>query len=182
MALSATIFKAQLNISDLRRHHYQDYTLTLALHPSETEERMLVRLLCFCLYASDSLEFTKGLSSDDEPDIWQKSLSDEIELWIELGQPDEKRVRKASGRSEHVVIAGFQQRPFSIWWEQQKSKLERFDNVSVLELQGCDQLGQIVKRTMNLQLTIDDNTIWLTDETINLEIPFQYFNNATEIG
>lgn len=173
MALSATIFKAQLNISDLRRHHYQDYALTLALHPSETEERMMIRLLCFCLYASNTLEFSRGLSNDDEPDLWQKSLSDEIELWLELGQPDEKRVRKASGRSQQVVIAGFQPRPFSIWWQQNENKWQRFTNVSVLQFSGCDNIDQWAQRNMNLQVTIEEGSIWLSDNSNSLEIQFQ---------
>lgn len=178
MALSATIFKAQLNISDLRRHHYQDYALTLALHPSETEERMMIRLLCFCLYASDTLEFSRGLSNDDEPDLWQKSLSDEIELWLELGQPDEKRVRKASGRSQQVVIAGFQPRPFSIWWQQNENKLQRFTNVSVLQFSGCDNIDQWAQRNMNLQVTIEEGSIWLSDDSNSLEIQFQTLQTA----
>ncbi|HEV8077632.1 MAG TPA: YaeQ family protein, partial [Marinobacter sp.] len=93
MALKATIFKATLNIADMDRHYYADHQLTLARHPSENDERMMVRLLAFALNASDQLEFTKGLSTDDEPELWQKSLSNEIELWIELGLPDESRLR-----------------------------------------------------------------------------------------
>ena len=94
MALSARICKAELNVIDMDRHYYQQHSLTLAQHPSETDERLMVRLLVFALQASDSLSFTKGLSTDDEPDLWQKSLTDDIELWIELGLPSEKRLKK----------------------------------------------------------------------------------------
>ena len=104
MALKATIFKAELQLSDMDRHHYQTHALTLARHPSETDERMLLRLAAFALNADERLEFTKGISSEDEPDLWLKNLSGEIELWIELGQPDEKRMRRACGRARRVVV------------------------------------------------------------------------------
>src|SRR5680860_958910 len=104
MALKATIFKATLNIADMDRHYYADHQLTLAQHPSENDERMMIRLLAFALNAREGLEFTKGLSTDDEPELWQKSLSDEIELWIELGLPDESRLRKACNRSKQVIL------------------------------------------------------------------------------
>lgn len=175
MALSATIYKTHLSISDLRRHHYQDYSLTLALHPSETEQRMMIRLLCFCLYASEQLEFSRGLSNDDEPDLWQKSLTGDTELWIELGQPDEKRVRKACGRASQVVIAGFQQRPADIWWQQHEHALTRFNNLSVIQLQPADEaiLAAMVQRNMKLQVTLDEGQMWLTDEQHDLEVSWQ---------
>ena len=99
MALSATICKADLNIVDMDRHYYQQHSLTVAQHPSENDERLMIRLLAFALHADEFLSFTKGLSTDDEPDLWQKSLSGEIELWIELGLPSEKRLKKACGRA-----------------------------------------------------------------------------------
>src|SRR6056297_2009370 len=107
MALKATIFKAALNIADMDRHYYGDHQLTLAQHPSETAERLMVRLLAFALNASETLTFTKGISTDDEPDLWQKSLSDDIELWIELGLPNESRLRKACGRAQRVIVYAY---------------------------------------------------------------------------
>ncbi|MCP3669955.1 MAG: YaeQ family protein, partial [Gammaproteobacteria bacterium] len=104
MALKATIFKTEIQVTDMDRNHYQNYAFTIARHPSETDERMLARLLAFSMHAEESLTFTKGLSTDDEPDLWQKSLSGEIELWIDLGQPDEKRIRRACGRARQVVV------------------------------------------------------------------------------
>ena len=100
MALSARICKADLNVVDMDRHYYQQHSLTIAQHPSETNERLMLRLLAFALHASDMLSFCKGISTEDEPDLWQKSLSDEIELWIELGLPSEKRLKKACGRAK----------------------------------------------------------------------------------
>ena len=105
MALSATIFKIDLNIADMDRNYYADHRLVIARHPSETDERMMVRVLAFACHASDSLQFTRGLSSDeDEPDIWDKDLTGNIETWIDVGQPDPKRVRKACGRARQVFI------------------------------------------------------------------------------
>lgn len=174
MALKATIYKAELNISDMDRHYYQSHALTIACHPSETMERMMVRVLAFALNAHERLSFTKGLSSDDEPDLWLKSLSDEIELWIELGQPDEKRIRKACGRAKNVIIYTYAARSASIWWEQNKSNLKRFNNLRVLHLKSecVEALGQMAARTMDLQCTIQDGQIWLSDANKNLAIEF----------
>ena len=114
----ATIFKAGLQIADLDRHYYGDHALTLARHPSETDERMMVRILAFALNADERLKFSKGLCVDDEPDLWRKDLTDDIELWIDLGQPDEKRIRKACARAERVTIYAYQPRAARIWWSQ----------------------------------------------------------------
>ena len=107
MALKATIFKADLQIADMDRNYYQDHALTLARHPSETDERMMVRLLAFAIHADEALTFTKGLFDTEEPDLWQKDLTGAIQLWIEVGQPDEKRILKACGRSEQVIVYSY---------------------------------------------------------------------------
>jgi len=183
MALKATIFKAEIQISDMDRNYYQDHALTIARHPSETDERMMVRLLAFALHADDKLSFTKGLSSDDEPDLWQKSLSDEIELWIDLGQPDEKRIRKACGRAKQVVIFCYEDRSAKVWWEQIKSKLERFNNLTVISLPSGknSSMAQMATRNMQLQFTIQDGQVWLTDGNAALDIEPETWLN-TEHG
>jgi uncharacterized protein YaeQ len=132
MALKATIFKAELNIANMDRHYYQTHALTIARHPSETDERMMVRLLAFALHAGDALQFSKGLSDDDEPDLWQKDLIGGIELWIDLGQPDEKRIRKACGRARQVVIYSYSGSSADIWWRQTGEQLQRFANLTVI--------------------------------------------------
>ena len=132
MAIKSTIFKADVQITDMDRNYYQDHNLTLARHPSENDERMMFRLLTFALHASDSMGFTKGLSSENEPDLWQKSLSDEIEVWIDFGQPDEKRIRKACGRATEVFIYTYNYRSALTWWQQIQNRLTRFDNLSVI--------------------------------------------------
>ncbi|WP_230369927.1 YaeQ family protein [Paludibacterium denitrificans] len=116
MALSATIYKVNLTLSDMDRSYYASHNLTLAQHPSETIERLMLRLTAFALHASDTLSFTRGLCADDEPELWQKNYSDEIELWIDLGEPDEKRLKKACSRAEQVVLYSYGGRASEVWW------------------------------------------------------------------
>ncbi len=183
MALKATIFKAEIQISDMDRNYYQDHALTIARHPSETDERMMVRILAFARHANEDLAFTKGLSSEGEPELWHKSLSDEIELWIDLGQPDEKRIRKACGRAKQVVIYCYDDRSASVWWQQVKDKLERFNNLTVIRLPAgaSSSMAQMVTRNMQLQFTIQDGQIWMSDGTEAVEIEPEIWLN-TEHG
>jgi len=172
MATNSTIYKADIQITDMDRNYYQDHQLTLARHPSETDARMMVRLLAFALNASDSLQFSRGISTDNEPDLWQKSLSDEIELWIDLGQPDEKRIRKACGRSARVMIYTYQERSAAAWWEQQKNKLHRFDNLCIIHLAEPEvaELGTMAMRNMRLQCTVQDAQLWFSNGEHAMEI------------
>lgn len=172
MALKATIFKAEVQIADLDRHYYQTHPLTIARHPSETDERMMIRLLAFALNAHDQLTFTKGLSTDDEPDLWQKSYSDEIELWIDLGQPDEKRIRKACGRAREVILFNYGGRTADIWWEQQQSKLARFNNLTIFNLEEASTkaLADMAERNMQISCTIQDGHIIFSDDSRSVEI------------
>ena len=172
MATNSTIFKAELIISDMDRNYYQTHNLTLARHPSETDERMMVRILAFALNADERLTFTRGLSTDDEPELWLKNYSDEIELWIELGQPDEKRIRKACGRAKRVKIYCFRSRACDVWWEQVRSRLRCYGNLEIVKI--CDDVGQqlvdLTQRTMRLQCTIQDGLIWLADESQTIQV------------
>src|SRR4051812_23966911 len=106
MAQSSTTYKAELAISDMDRHYYGTHALTIARHPSETEERLMVRLLAFALFADERLQFGKG-SAEDEPDLWRKDLTGDILEWIDLGQPDEQRIRKACGRARQVIVINY---------------------------------------------------------------------------
>ncbi|NQD38102.1 YaeQ family protein [Permianibacter sp. IMCC34836] len=175
MALKATIFKAELQIADMDRHYYETHMLTIAQHPSETDERMMVRLLAFAVYAHERLAFTKGISTEDEPDLWQKSLSDEIELWIELGQPDEKRLRKAAGRAQQVVIITYNSRSAAVWRSQMQDALSKLDNVTVRALNNetVEALGKLAQRNMSLQCTIQDGEIGIGDDSQHLTVRFE---------
>lgn len=172
MALKATIFKAELQVSDLDRGHYGHYDLTIARHPSETDERMMVRLLAFALLADDALAFTRGLSSDDEPDLWQKDLTGDIELWIEVGLPDERRVRKACGRARQVRVFSYGERSADIWWQQNATLLERLDNLAVKEIPGDAgaRLAELAERSMKLNCTIQDGSVWLDNGRDTVEV------------
>ncbi|RZI41549.1 YaeQ family protein [Herbaspirillum sp. HC18] len=173
MALKATIFKADLQVSDMDRNYYGDHSLTIARHPSETDERMMVRVLAFALNAHEALAFGKGLSADDEPDLWQKDLTGAIDLWVEVGQPDEKRILKACGRASQVIVYSYSS-VSHIWWNQIAGKLERTRNLQVVNLpsEACQSLAALAQRTMQLQCTIQDGQVWLSsgEQTVHLEL------------
>ncbi len=172
MALKATIYKAALNIADMDRQYYASHALTLACHPSETEERLMVRLLAFALYASDNLQFTRGISTDDEPDLWDKDLTDAITHWIEVGVPDESRIRKACNRARQVTVISYGARTAPLWWEKNRDKLARFDNLRVLYLpkEATETLANMAQRNMDLQVTIQDSQAWVSSADNNLAI------------
>lgn len=171
MALKSTIFKADLQIADMDRQYYDGHTLTIARHPSETDERMMVRILAFVLHAHEALSFGKGLSADDEPDLWQKDLTGAIDLWIDVGQPDEKRIMKACGRSNQVMIYSYSSMS-NIWWNQIASKVDRAKNLSVFNLPAATSqaLAKLAQRNMQLQCTIQDGQVWINGEGESIQI------------
>lgn len=175
MALKSTIFKAVVQIADMNRNYYAEHNLTIARHPSETDRRMMLRLLAFCVGADAALEFSKGISTDDEPDLWQHELNGELNHWIELGLPDERRIRKACSRAQQVTIYSYNQRSFDVWWAQIQSKLERFSNLVVVNISDreLDELKGLAQRTMQLQCTIQDEDIWLSDKEQSVHVVLQ---------
>ena len=164
MAQKATIYKVELSVSDMDRHYYETHKLTIAKHPSETDERMMVRLLAFALNAHEQLEMTKGISTDDEPDIWQKSLSDELELWIALGLPSDKVVRQSCAKAQKVVIYTYGGRTADVWWDKIQNSTSRFDNLQVMALseQSTSELAGLADRSMKLQVNIQDGDVMVS--------------------
>lgn len=164
MALKATIYKAHINVADLDRHVYIDKSHTLACHPSETVQRLMLRLITWGLNADEDLLFTKGLCDTDEPDLWIKNLSDEIELWIDLGLPDEKRLKKAAHRAKKALIVAYGDNAAPIWWQQNKAKIQQYGNISVMFVndQTLAELEDLTERSMQLQLTIEGEQGWLS--------------------
>ncbi|MEO5565635.1 MAG: YaeQ family protein [Luteimonas sp.] len=158
MAANATVFRAELQVSDMDRNYYATHALTLARHPSETDERLMIRLLAFALFADERLEFARGASSDDEPDLWLKSRSGEIELWIDVGQPDESRIRKACGRANKVVVLNYHGRAADLWWDKVQPALTRCQNLSVIDIDAATvaELAALTDRGMRLQCMIQD--------------------------
>ena len=153
-------------MSDLERAYHRTHALTVARHPSETEERMMVRILAFALNADERLVFTRGLCRDDEPALWRRSLSDQQELWIELGQPDERRIRRACAKAEHVLVYCYQHRAAGVWWRQVSRKLVGLDNLSVSRLPAGigTKLETLAQRNRALQCLVQEGDIWLSDE------------------
>lgn len=161
MATRATIFKADLQIADMDRSYYQNHALTLARHPSETDERMMVRVLAFVLYAHENLSFGSGLSAQDEPDLWQKDLTGAVERWIDVGQPNERDIRRACGRAKQVVVLSYGGRSVDLWWSQTRAQLERLQNLTVLALPpaATQALARVAARTMKLQCNIQEGQV-----------------------
>ena len=185
MALKATIYKAQLQIADMDRALYADHALTLALHPSETEERLLVRLLAFALcvpHDTDhgALQFAKGLSDADEPDLWQHDLTGQLVQWIELGQPDERRLAKACGRAESVTLYTYGP-AVPIWWGGIENKLTRLSNLTVWQIPAdqAQALAAMAQRSMQWQVTVQDGSIWVSDGQQSVELSPQALKAAT---
>jgi len=180
MASNATIYKAALQIADLERHYYQDHALTLARHPSETDERMMVRLLAFVRHAHAALTFGRGISAYDEPDAWQKDLTGNIELWIDVGQPDAKDIRRACGRARQVFLYTYGGRGADLWWEQNRDKLERADNLTVLNLplDGSRALAKLAQRNMQLQCTIQEGQVWMGDGKAAVQVELSVVKSA----
>lgn len=172
MALSATIYKADLSISDMDRHYYASHVLTLARHPSETEERLMVRLLAFMLYASERLEFGRGLSDVDEPALCRKAYSGEIELWIDVGLPDETRLRKACSQSRRVIVLAYGGSAAELWWSKIAPALTRHDNLSVLVIAPTDlaALTAFCTRNMTLQCLMQDGELQIIHGSTTLSI------------
>lgn len=172
MALKSTVVKAELQISDMDRHYYATHNLTVAQHPSETDARLMVRLLAFAMYADERLEFGRGLSQDDEPDLWRKELTGEILLWIDLGQPDEARIRKACGRSRQVVLFTYGGRSSDIWWEKNAASLARSRNLTVIDIpiEVVEQLTVMMVRGMRLNVMIQDGELQVLGGDVTIDI------------
>jgi uncharacterized protein YaeQ len=170
MALKSTVLKLSLSLSDLDRNHFADYTLTVAQHPSETAERVMVRVLAFALHAGPDLRFGKGLSSDEEAAVWEIDPTGAIELWIEVGLPDESRIRKACGRAARVVLITYGGKSADLWWRQNADVLARHSNLEVFQLgfEDGEKLARLAERNMKLTWTIQEGTIYLGDDSISL--------------
>ena len=186
MALKSTIYKIDLNIADMDRQYYAQHSLTLAKHPSETDERVMVRVIGFALYANEAhaneaLIFGKGLSDDEEPDLWQKDLTGAIELWMDVGLPTEKDIRKACGRSRQVVVVLYGGRIADMWWESNSKNLLKLNNLTVINLPETQALARLAAKSINIACTIQDGEILVSNDAgsftitpVVLKKPSQY--------
>lgn len=176
MAIKATVYKATLQIADMDRGLYATHQVTLAREPSETDERMMVRLLAFVLNvpADDhdgALAFARGAADAEEPDLWQRSLSGELRQWVEVGQPDERRLVRAAGRADRVALYVYSSAAH-IWWAGVQGKLARLNNLAVWQLPAAQSqaLATLAARSMQLQVTVQDGQVWVGDAEHNIEI------------
>ncbi|WP_417251348.1 YaeQ family protein [Castellaniella sp.] len=165
MALRATVFKADLHVADNDRGYYASHALTVARHPSETDERLMVRLLAYALWvqADERLVFTRGLSDTDEPALWQLDLTGAVEQWIEVGLPDERRLLKACGRAGQVMVLAYG-RGVDLWWAGVRNKVARAANLQVycLDADASRALGELAQRNMSLSVNVTDRNAWVS--------------------
>lgn len=170
MALKPTIYKQRISLSDLERSYYDTVNLTLALHPSETQQRLMARVMAFLLNAQERLTFTKGLSSIEEPDIWSKQMDDQISLWIEVGEPDVDRIKKATHKSDQVKVYSFNTKA-DVWWQQNASKLESM-KVAIyrFESAGINRLSELLERTMDYSVTITGESAYVATQEGECEV------------
>ena len=171
MAIKPTIYKISIAISDFNRDYYDSVNLTVALHPSETLERMMVRIVAYCLNAQENITLTKGLSNVEEPDIWVKTLDDLVTLWIEVGEPSPERIKKSSRLAPEVKVYSFNSKS-DTWWDQTKIKVQPFKNVQFHQFnwRQIQELATFVERTMDWSLSISGDTVYITAESQECEL------------
>ena len=184
MALKSTIYKTDLSVADIDRGYYHDHALTIARHPSETDERMMVRLLAFALHADEMLSFGRGLSNEDEPDLCRLDLTDAIERWIEVGLPNEREVRKACARARAVSILAYGGRTVNIWWQSVRDKLEHQERLSITEVpfEASQALAQLASRSMRLQVTIQEGHVLVTDGIATVPIELRVIKAGSSVS
>lgn len=172
MALPSTVFKAEIQIADTHRHYYETHNLTFTRHPSETSERLMIRLLAFALNASPGLMFAQGLTENDEPDLWEKDATGASVTWILVGLPDEKKIKKACNRAENVIIYTYGGSTADIW--RAGLNVNKFNNLSIwnIPLDASLALADNVERTMKVQCSIADLSVWWSslDKTIEINL------------
>jgi uncharacterized protein YaeQ len=179
MALRATVFKAQLSVSDMDRNRHAVHPLIIARHPSETDERMMIRVLMFALRSSDTLRFGRGLSDVDEPDLIDRDLTGSIDVWIEVGLPDERAILKACGRAGQVVVMAYGHSA-DMWWKGIAAGLARARNLDVIRVASEESraLAAMAQRSMELQVTVQDGIVWFSDGNTTVEVHPEYLMRA----
>ncbi len=170
MALKPTIYKFNISLSDLNRDYYDTLQLTVAQHPSESHERMMARVLAFCLNAQESLIFTKGLSEPDEPDIWLHTLDDQLALWIDIGEPAVDRIKKATRIAKEVKVYSFNSKS-DVWWQQNQNKFAMLSaSVIQFDSQDISALANLVARTMTCSITVTGDSAFVATESGECEV------------
>ena len=176
MALGATVYKATIDLSDLDRNYYAEHVLTVARHPSETEARLMLRVLAFCLHAGERVEFGRGLSTEGEPALWEIDDTGAIVTWVELGTPDVRTVRKAAGKSEHVTVLAYDDARIGPWWTSNAGEFGKLLKLAVIAVPDDESaaLAGMCSRNMQLAVTIQDGTIWVSSDSSNIQIDLKW--------
>ena len=180
LAIKSTIFKANLQVADIDHGYYADHQLTLARHPSETDERMMVRLVALArnahalqtvLGGDGTLAFGAGLSNPDDPDVWLRDFTGRTRLWIEVGQPEDKPLTRACSKADDVQVYCFHHAA-EVWWKGIETKLSRLQNLSVFRVPtaASQALAALAQRSMQLQATIQEGTLMLGDGATTVDI------------
>ncbi|NGM88338.1 YaeQ family protein [Parapusillimonas sp. SGNA-6] len=180
MALRATIFKLTLHVADMDRGYYNSHALTLARHPSETDERMMLRVLAFAAFADEGLTFTRGLSTTEEPALWQRDLTGAILTWIELGHPDERRLMQASGKADNVVVFCYGGHASQVWWQGVQSAVARASNLTVLAVSpaAVQALARFAQRSIDLHVTIEEGSALVSSADDSVAIDIEVWRDA----
>ncbi|GKT11305.1 MAG: hypothetical protein ISEC1_P0268 [Thiomicrorhabdus sp.] len=178
MALKPTIYKFKISLSDLNRHYYDTLNLTIAQHPSESLERMMARVIAYCLNAQEFLSFTKGLSAIEEPAIWVRTLDDQLALWIDIGEPAVDRIKKSTRQAQAVKVYSFNTKS-DVWWDQNKSKLNQLDaSIYRFEWSDIQALAKLVERTMDLSITITEDSAYIATALGECELPWTVLQSS----
>jgi len=173
VAIKPTIYKFRISLSDLNRHYYDTLNLTVALHPSETIERMMVRVLAYCINAQEQLTFTKGLSEVDEPDLWVRSYDDKTTLWIDIGEPSVERIKKSCRLAEKVKIYCFNSKA-DVWWQQSQGKIRQLQaSLIKFDWQEIQRLARLVERTMDMSVSISGDSAYIAAQKGEIEVNWQ---------
>nr|CAA6829055.1 MAG: YaeQ protein [uncultured Thiotrichaceae bacterium] len=180
MAIKPTIYKARISLSDLERNYYDSINLTIPQHPSETLERMMVRILAYCLNAQEGIELTKGLEDVEEPSLWVRTMDEQTTLWIDLGEPTPERVKKATNRAKSVKVYSFNSKS-DVWWSQGENKFSRL-NASFYRFPSdkIEQLADLVSRTMDLSITITGDSAYIAGDNGEVEVAWEVLQEAAK--
>lgn len=180
VAIKPTIYKFRISLSDMERHLYDTLNLTVAMHPSENAERMMARVLAYCLNVEEFLEFTKGLSAIEEPDIWLKTLDDQLMLWVDIGEPAVDRIKKASRLAKRVKVYSFNTKS-DVWWQQSAAKLSKLNaDVYQFDYAEIQTLAGLVGRTTDMSVTITGESAFIALEKGECEVAWKTLQSTED--